>query len=105
MPVHADRTSAISSSSTSERTSISLDFHSRSREAFSSSSPRSSSRNRSARSRSWASMADSFFSLVSAIRSSISRTLGGALIRRSRMRDPASSMRSMALSGRNRSLM
>jgi hypothetical protein len=50
-------------------------------------------------------MADSFFRRTSAIFSSISRTSGGAVMRRMRMRLPASSMRSMALSGRNRSVM
>jgi hypothetical protein len=50
-------------------------------------------------------MADSFFNRMSAIRSSTSRTSGGAVIRRMRIREPASSMRSMALSGRKRSLM
>ena len=41
----------------------------------------------------------------SAIFSSYSRRSGGAVMRRMRMREPASSMRSIALSGRNRSLM
>src|SRR5437870_3460093 len=89
MPVHADRTSAISSSSISERMSISPDFQSRSRLAFSSASWRSSSRSRAARSKSCASIADSFLSLVSAMRSSISRPFGGAVLRRMRMREPA----------------
>jgi hypothetical protein len=46
---------------------------------------------------------DSFSRRTSAIRSSNSRRSGGAVIRRMRMRDPASSIRSIALSGRNRS--
>jgi len=50
-------------------------------------------------------MADSFFRRTSAIFSSISRTSGGAVIRRIRIREPASSIRSIALSGRYRSEM
>src|SRR5579875_2360694 len=50
-------------------------------------------------------MAVSFSRLTCAIFSSYSRRSGGAVMRRIRIRDPASSIRSMALSGRNRSLM
>jgi hypothetical protein len=44
-------------------------------------------------------------SRTSAIFSSTSRTSGGAVIRRIRVRDPASSIRSIALSGSDRSAM
>jgi len=52
-----------------------------------------------------ASIADSLSRRVFAIVSSNSRRSGGAVIRRIRIRAPASSMRSMALSGRKRSEM
>ncbi len=58
-----------------------------------------------AASKSWESMADSLSRRTPAIFSSNSRRSGGAVIRRMRIRDPASSMRSIALSGRNRSEM
>ena len=105
MPVQVASTSAISSSSTSESTSISPDFHSRSRRWRSSTSWRSSSRSEAAFSKSCASIALSLRRRTSAIFSSTSRTSGGAVILRIRIRDPASSIRSIALSGRNRSLM
>ena len=50
-------------------------------------------------------MADSLSRRTAAIFSSKSRRSGGAVIRRIRIRAPASSIRSIALSGRNRSLM
>ena len=56
-------------------------------------------------SKSCESIADSFSRRTSAIFSSNSRRSGGAVIRRMRIREPASSIRSIALSGRNRSLM
>ena len=62
------------------------------------------SRSAAAFSKSWESMADSFSRRTSAIFSSDSRRPGGAVIRRIRIRAPASSIRSIALSGRNRSL-
>ncbi len=105
MPVPVARTSAISSSSTSATTSMSPAFHSFSRCAFSPSSFFSLSRSEAAFSKSCASIADSFSRRTLAMRSSNSRRSGGAVIRRMRMREPASSMRSIALSGRNRSLM
>ncbi len=52
-----------------------------------------------------ASIADSFSRRVFAIFSPNSRRSGGAVIRRIRIRAPASSMRAIALSGRKRSLM
>jgi hypothetical protein len=48
---------------------------------------------------------DSLSRRTPAMRSSNSRRSGGAVIRRMRMREPASSMRSIALSGRKRSEM
>ena len=92
MPVQVASTSAISSSSTSERMSISPDFHSRSRRWRSSSSWRSSSRRPAAFSKSCESIADSLRRRTSAIFSSTSRTSGGAVMRRIRIRDPASSI-------------
>ena len=62
------------------------------------------SRRAAAFSKSWQSMADSFSRRTWAIFSPDSRRPGGAVIRRIRIRDPASSIRSIALSGRNRSL-
>ena len=104
MPVDAARTSAMSSSSTSAMTSMSPDFHSASRLAFSLRRFFSSSRSRAAFSKSCPSIADSFSRTTAAIFSSNSRRSGGAVIRRMRSRAPASSMRSIALSGRKRSL-
>ncbi len=105
MPVQLARTSAICSSSTSATTSRSPSFHCFSRSAFWPRSCFSASRSLAARSKSCASIADSLSRRTSAIFSSNSRRSGGAVIRRMRMRAPASSMRSIALSGRNRSLM
>ena len=63
------------------------------------------SRSEAAFSKSCASIADSFSRRTSAIFSSNSRRSGGAVIRRMRSREPASSIRSIALSGRKRSEM
>ena len=63
------------------------------------------SRSDAAFSKSCASIADSFSRRMPAIRSSNSRRSGGAVIRLMRIRAPASSIRSIALSGRNRSEM
>ena len=62
------------------------------------------SRSAAAFSKSWQSIADSFSLRTPAIFSSYPRRAGGAVIRRIRIRAPASSIRSIALSGRNRSL-
>ncbi len=105
MPVAVARTSAMSSSFTSAGVSMSPAFHSFSLASFLSISCFSLSRSEAAFSKSWESMADSFSRLTSAMRSSKSRRSGGAVIRRMRIREPASSIRSIALSGRNLSLM
>jgi len=62
------------------------------------------SRSPAAFSKSWESMADSFSLRTPTIFSSSSRRSGGAVMRRIRIRAPASSIRSIALSGRNLSL-
>ena len=93
----------MSSSSTSATTSMSPAFHCFSRSALADSSFFSASRSEAAFSKSCASIADSFSRRVCAIFSSNSRRSGGAVIRRILSRAPASSMRSMALSGRKRS--
>src|SRR3954468_683605 len=105
MPVQLPRTSAICSSSTSLTTSRSPAFHSFSRWAFCPRSCFSLSRSCAARSKSCASIADSLSRRTWAMRSSKSRRSGGAVIRRMRIRAPASSIRSIALSGRKRSEM
>ena len=105
MPVAVASTSAMSSSSTSATTSMSPAFHCFSRSALAAMSIFSPSRSDAATSKSWASMAPSFLRRTSAIFSSNSRRSGGAVIRRMRSRAPASSIRSIALSGRKRSLM
>ena len=105
MPVAVASTSAISSSSTSATTSMSPAFHCFSRSDLARISFFSSSRSDAANSKSCASIAPSFLRRTSAIFSSNSRRSGGAVIRRMRSREPASSIRSIALSGRNRSEM
>ncbi len=105
MPVAVASTSAISSSSTWATTSMSPAFHCRSRSARSAIRFFSLSRSDAAFSKSCSSIADSFSRRTPAIRSSSSRRSGGAVMRRMRSREPASSIRSIALSGRNRSLM
>ncbi len=105
MPVAVARTSAMSSPSTSATTSMSPAFHSFSRLAFAASSCFSLSRREAAFSKSWESIADSLSRRTPAIFSSNSRRSGGAVIRRMRIREPASSIRSIALSGRKRSEM
>src|SRR3954451_14413611 len=105
MPVQFASTSAICSSSTSATTSMSPAFHCFSRSDFSPSSCFSLSRRDAAFSKSWASIADSFSRRMPEMRSSNSRRSGGAVIRLIRIRAPASSIRSIALSGRKRSEM
>ena len=80
-------------------------FHSFSLASFLAISCFSLSRSWAAFSKSWESIADSLSRRTCAIFSSYSRKSGGAVIRRIRIRDPASSIRSIALSGRNLSLM
>ena len=105
MPVAAARTSAISSAVTSAAASLPSACRSFSPASFFPVSCFSVSRRAAAFSKSWESIADSFSRRRPAIFSSNSRRPGGAVIRRIRIRDPASSIRSIALSGRNRSLM
>lgn len=95
----------MSSPSTSATTSMSPAFHSFSRLVFPASSCFSLSRREAAFSKSWESMADSLSRRTAAIFSSNSRRSGGAVIRRMRILEPASSIRSIALSGRKRSEM
>ena len=102
-PVALARTSAMRSSSTMATTSMSPAFHCRSRSDLAWMSFFSSSRREAAASKSCASMAPSLRRRTSAIFSSNSRRSGGAVMRLIRRREPASSMRSIALSGRNRS--
>ena len=104
MPVEAASTSAMTSSLTVVTASDSPW-----RQAFSLSSRSdlsfcSSSRREAASSKSCPSIASSFFLRVSSMRASNSLSSGGAVRRRIRSRAPASSIRSMALSGRKRSL-
>ena len=105
MPVATASTSAISSSSTSATSSMSPARHCFSRSDLRAMSCFSSSRSRAAASKSWPSIAPSLRWRTSAILSSYSRRSAGAVIRRIRSREPASSIRSIALSGRNRSEM
>ena len=104
-PVDIDSTSAMSSSSTTAAMSRSPDFQACSFSERSSVSLRSTSRSDAAFSKSCSSMADSLSRRTLEILSSRSRSSGGLVMRRMRRRAPASSMRSIALSGRNRSLM
>jgi hypothetical protein len=63
------------------------------------------SRSDAAFSKSWALMAASFSTRISSISRSISFTSGGRVIALIRARAPASSMTSMALSGKKRPVM
>ncbi|CAB4803528.1 unannotated protein [freshwater metagenome] len=103
IPVAMESTSAMSSSSTSVTMSRSPAFHVFSRSAFSAMRFFSVSRREAAFSKSWPSIADSFSLRTFAILSSNSRSSGGAVMRRIRKRDPASSIKSIALSGKKRS--
>ena len=100
-PVMSETTSAMSFSSTT--TTFLLwrscqDFSSSSRLDVSS---RSLSRRRAASSNSWAVAAFDFCSLMRASSSSTCASSGGSVVLWTRVRAPASSMMSMALSGRN----
>ena len=103
MPVDMASTSAISWSVTSAISSDSPPFQAASFALRSSPSLDSWSRRAAAFSKSWSSIADSLLRRSSLILSSNSRSSGGAVIRRMRKRAPASSTRSIALSGRKRS--
>ena len=105
MPVAMESTSVIRSSSTTETTSMSPSFHACSRSARMAPNRCSSSRRAAAFSKSWPSMEASLSRRTTAIFSSSSRSSGGAVILRMARRAPASSIKSMALSGRKRSLM
>ncbi len=104
-PVHLETTTATSSAAI-----VGMDWSRFSRHFFfmSSSCLRSSfslSRKRAAFSYSWPLMAEDFSLTVFSISASLSLNWGGACDVCRRAREPASSMRSMALSGRKRSLM
>ena len=105
MPVQMLSTSAMASSSTSSNRSTPLALTSISLAAFSSSSDFSWSRRRPASSNCCSSTARFLASCTSVSLRSISLRSGGVPIRLMRRRAPASSIRSMALSGRWRSLM
>ena len=105
IPVLLDSTTAISSSPTTAGMSESPCFQASSFSARCAWMRVTSSRSRAAVSKSCASMAASFSIFSFAICSSNSRRSGGAVIRWMRSLAPASSIRSMALSGRNRSWM
>ena len=106
MPVHIETMSAISSSPIAGRgPSPSPLRHWSSSSRFSCVSVRSSSRSAAAFSNSWFSIAASFSRRAVSIFSSSSRYTGGAVIDLMRMRDAASSIRSIALSGSWRSEM
>ena len=106
MPVHIETMSAISSSPMAGRScSPSPRSHCSSSSRFLFVSLRSWSRRLAAFSNSCASIAASLARRVSSISSSSSRYFGGEVIDLMRMRDAASSMRSMALSGSWRSEM
>ena len=105
MPVQMLRTSATASSSTSSNRSTPSALTSASLAAFSSSSDFSWSRRRPASSKRCSSTADFLASWTSFSFCSMSRRSGGVAMRLMRRRLPASSMRSIALSGRKRSEM
>ncbi|CAB4822893.1 unannotated protein [freshwater metagenome] len=103
IPVDAERTCAISSSSTSVTLSRSVAFQFFSASAFSAMSAFSVSRSPAAFSKSCPSIADSFSLRAFAILSSYARSSAGAVMRLMRRREPASSIKSIALSGKKRS--
>ena len=105
MPVHIETMSAISSSPIAGRSPASPDSHCSSSSRFLLRERRSLSRRFAAFSNSCASIAASFSRRVFSISSSSSRYTGGEVIDLMRMRDAASSIRSIALSGRKRSEM
>ena len=105
IPVHIETMSAISSSPMAGRSPDSPDSHSCSSWRFLFVSLRSLSRSAAAFSNSWASIAASFSRRVVSTWSSSSRLAGGELIDLIRIREAASSIRSIALSGRKRSEM
>ena len=105
MPVHLETTCKISSSPTTTRFSSPLARHSLSSVSSFSFACFSWSRIWAAPSKSWFLMAFSFLPLISSISASIALTSGGRVIVVMRAREPASSSTSIALSGKNRSVM
>ena len=105
MPVHIETMSAISSSPIDGRSPPSPDSQASSSSRFLLVRRRSVSRSCAAFSNSWFSIAASLSRRVVSISSSSSRYTGGEDIDLMRMREAASSMRSIALSGRKRSEM
>ena len=105
MPVHIETMSAISSSAISAWSASPDDFQLSSISRFLSVSLRSESRRFAAFSNSCDSIAASFSLRTVSISSSSSLCTGGAVISLMRIRDAASSIRSMALSGSCRSWM
>ena len=99
MPVQIDRTSAIDSSETSSNRSTPEALISTSMASFLARSSFSVSRRRPASSKFWDSTASFFLSTTSESSFSSSLNAGGVLMRLIRSREPASSIRSMALSG------
>ena len=100
MPVHLATTWRMSSSSTLTRFSSRLDFQALRTASCFSLACFSLSRMAAAPSKSCSLMAFSFRVLISSISASMSLTSGGRVIAPMRAREPASSIRSMALSGR-----
>ena len=105
MPVHIETMSAISSSPIGGRSVDSPASHCSASSRLRCVRRRSLSRRLAAFSNSWFSIASSLARRVSSISSSSSRYTGGEVIDLIRIRDAASSIRSIALSGRNRSEM
>ena len=105
MPVHTESTSAMASSSTSSKRSTPDALTSASIVSLRASSSFSESRSLPASSKRWASTASFFCCWTRAISFSRSLKSGGTSMRLMRRRLPASSMRSIALSGRWRSEM
>ena len=107
MPVILETVSAITSSSTipPDSREFSRSRHSRWISSFFLPSLNDWSRRSAARSKSWPATASSFSLLRRAISVSMSRRSGGAVIDLMRTRAPASSMTSIALSGRKRPVM
>ncbi len=105
MPVHIATTWAISSSSTIGCSPDIEDCHSVRSASAVSRAVASASRSVAASSYSWLLIAASFSLVIRSRSFCASRRAGGALELRRRTRDAASSIRSMALSGRWRSVM
>ncbi len=105
MPVQRETMNAISSSSMVGRCCCRSFSHSSCRLRISPCSSRSWSRNAAARSKFWSRTASSLSRLIASSFSLRSETSGGGTCAASRARADASSITSIALSGRNRSVM